>query len=86
MNPDTPELDPATSDKGAVRGRPAATCSPLPDGLTRAEAVEGLKKLLIYAESWGRHNDPSFRRWPLATALVDHIAAHGFPPPDEENA
>lgn len=28
MNPDTPETDDAPSDKGAVRGRPAATCSP----------------------------------------------------------
>lgn len=58
---------------------PKAGAVPAPT--TREEAMEGLRILLEEAEANERKKDPSFVRWPDMHALIDHIDAHGFPPP-----
>lgn len=60
MNADTSELDPAPSDKGAVRGRPAANCSP--DLKFLAFRIERLTKWGNGFESFMDRHAPGFKQ------------------------
>lgn len=61
----------------------APTGSPaLPNGLTRFEAIEGLRELRNDAVAAEKLKDPSFVRWPDLDAILDHIEKHGFPAPE----
>ena len=55
---------------------------PLPGGLGRDDAIESLWETVKQAEHDQRRNDPSFVRWPDLDGLIEHISAHGFPPPN----
>lgn len=57
---------------------------PLPGGLGRDDAIESLWEVVKQAERDERRKDPSFVRWPDLDGLIEHISAHGFPPPNPE--
>ena len=60
-----------------------APVMPLPDGITQADAISGLREIVQDAESAEREKDPTFKRYPTVHALLDHIESHGFPPPNK---
>jgi hypothetical protein len=52
---------------------------PLPEGISREEAIQGLKDVVATAEDHERETDPEFVRFPTLHALLEYIEAHGFP-------
>lgn len=53
----------------------------LPLGVSREDAIKGLRHTVRLAEEAQRLVDPDFVRWPDLDTMIDHIEAHGFPPP-----
>lgn len=60
----------------------AARYPALPGGMTRDEAIEGLREIASMAAEHQRETDPSFVRWPDLDAMLDYLEVNGFPPPD----
>jgi hypothetical protein len=54
----------------------------LPNGISREEAIDGLRETLKLAENFERISTPNFVRWPDMCALIDHVEKFGFPPPN----
>jgi hypothetical protein len=52
---------------------------PLPVGMTRKEAIEGLRELRDLAVKGQRRTDRTFVRWPDMDALLDYIEEYGLP-------
>lgn len=53
----------------------------LPLGVSREDAIKGLRHTVYMAQEAQRLVDPDFVRWPDLDTLIDHIEARGFPPP-----
>lgn len=58
----------------------ASAIPPLPEGMSRAQAVLALRDLRDLATAAQAEADPGFKRWPTLDALIDHVAAFGLPP------
>ena len=70
------------TEAAAGSGYAGPACSALPLGISREAAIEALRETVKQAEDAQRREDPSFVRWLDIDALIEHIEAHGFPPPN----
>lgn len=69
----------------SVVPRETAVFPALPNGITRAEAVEGLRELRNDAVAAEKAKDPCFNRWPDLDAILDYIEQYGFPAPEKRS-
>lgn len=56
-----------------------AELPPLPEGMTRKEAIDGLWETRNMAVEAQKRADPCFNRWPTLDALLVYIETYGFP-------